>query len=153
MINESTVRKLVEEKLNGTDMFLTDLVVKKDNTIHIFIDGDQGVGIEECVAVSRYVESNLNREEDDFSLQVSSAGVDHPLIFPRQYRKNAGRNFRIETTDGKILTGKLLAANDENIELQTEIKKGRKVMPGVNLIIQYKDIAKAYCLVSFKKKN
>lgn len=150
MINETTVRKLVEDRLNGTDFFLTDLMVKKDNTIHVFIDGDKGVNIDDCVALSRYIESNLDRDAEDFSLQVSSAGVDHALKFSRQYRKNIGRSLRIEKKDGSIFNGKLLDANDENIQVQTEIKKGRKLLPGEVLTIHYNEIAKAFCLVSFK---
>jgi len=150
MINENTVRKLVEDKLGGTDLFLTDLVVKNYNTIQVFIDGDRSVNIDDCVALSRYIESNLDRDAEDFSLQVSSAGIDHALKFPRQYIKNIGRRLHVEKKDGAIVTGKLLSANVESIQVQTETKRGRKLMPCEDITIHFSEIAKAVCLVSFK---
>lgn len=150
MIDEGMIRKLVVEKLGETGTFLTDVVVKQGNSIHVFIDGDQGVTIDDCVALSRHIESNLNRDEEDFNLQVSSAGVDQPLKFARQYVKNIGRKLCIELKDGVLITGKLLAANNEKIQVQTEAKKGRKIIAGDTIEFNYTEIVKALCLISFK---
>lgn len=150
MIDEGMIRKLAEEKLGEAGTFLTDVVVKQGNSIHIFIDGDQGVTIDDCVALSRHIESNLNRDEEDFNLQVSSAGIDQPLKFARQYIKNIGRKLSIELKDGVAITGKLLAADNEKIQLQTETKKGRKIIAGDTIELNYTVIVKALCLISFK---
>jgi ribosome maturation factor RimP len=150
MIDEKIIRDLVETKLSETSLFVTDLVVKQGNLIQIFIDGDQEVSIDDCVALSRHIESNLNRDEEDFTLQVSSAGVDQPLKSLRQYKKNIGRRLGIDLNDGTKISGKLLDAGVEKIQIETEIKKGHKILPGNTLEIDYQDITKAFCLVSFK---
>jgi ribosome maturation factor RimP len=150
MIDEGKIRKLAEEKLSEGGVFLTDVIVKHGNSIHVFIDGDQGVTIDDCVAISRHIESNLNRDEEDFNLQVSSAGVDQPLKFVRQYIKNIGRKLSVELKDGVAVTGKLLAADNEKIQLQTETQKGRKIITGETIEINYSEIVKALSLISFK---
>ncbi|MBE0663147.1 MAG: ribosome assembly cofactor RimP [Bacteroidales bacterium] len=150
MIDERFIRKLAEEKLGESGVFLTDVIVKQGNSIHVFIDGDQGVTIDECVALSRHIESNLNREEEDFNLQVSTAGVDQPLKFARQYIKNIGRKLSIELKNGEAITGKLLAADNEKIQLQTETQKGRKTITGDTIELNYTEIVRALCLISFK---
>ena len=150
MIEEFAIRKLIEEKLSGTGLFLTDLAVKQGNNIQVAIDGDQNVSIDDCIMLSRFIESNLNRENEDFNLEVSSAGVDQPLLSIRQYAKNIGRRMSISLANGSNISGKLLAADNEKIQLQTEIKKGRRILPGPVTELEYNEIVKAICLVSFK---
>lgn len=150
MIDEEVIRKLIEKRLAETALFVTELTIMQGNNIQVFIDGDQGVSINDCVALSRHIESNLDRDQEDFKLQVSSAGVDRPLQFPRQYVKNVGRRFSIELKDESNISGALLAAEKDKIQVQTEIKKGRKIIPGNIVEINYKDISIAICLTSFK---
>lgn len=150
MITEKTIRILIEEKLGQTSLFLTDLIIRQDHQINVYIDGDQGVTIDDCVMLSRYIESHLDRDKEDFALQVSSHGIDQPLKFARQYVKNVGRRFRIELKDGHSLTGKLISAEGEKIHLQTEKQKGNKTIQDEIVELNIGDIDKALCLISFK---
>lgn len=150
MIDEALISKLIEEKLGDSGLFLTELLVKQGNNIQVFIDSDHGVSVDDCIALSRHIESNLDRDIEDFHLQVSSAGVDQPLKFARQYIKNIGRKLNIELSDGRNFTGALIAADNEKIKIQTETKKGRKIVAGELVDVNYHEIVKAICLVSFK---
>lgn len=150
MITEELITRLAEEKLSGSGFFLTGVEVKPGNNIQVFIDGDQSVTIADCATLSRYIESHLDRDNEDFNLKVSSAGVDQPLQFVRQYIKNVGRKISVELHDGKQITGVLLKAGEASIALQTETKKGRKIITGETIELNYKDINKAICLISFK---
>jgi len=150
MIDETLISKLIEDKLGDGGLFVTELVVKQGNNIQVFIDSDHGVSVDDCIALSRHIESNLDRDQEDFNLQVSSAGVDQPLKFARQYIKNIGRKLNIELSDGRNLTGALMAAGNEKIQIQTETKKGRKIVAGEMVEVNYSEIVKAICLISFK---
>lgn len=150
MIETELIRKLAEEKLSGTDLFLVDAEVKSGNNIQVLIDGRHDVTIDDCIAVSRHIESVLDRDQEDFNLQVSSAGIDKPLMYASQYIKNIGRRLSIDLKEGGNISGKLLKADEIEIELQTEKKTGRKTVAGKNMQVKYKDIEKAMCLVTFK---
>lgn len=86
-------------------LFLIDFTIAPDFKINIVLDGDNGVTLKECMAVNRAIENNLDREEQDFSLEVASAGATSPLILPRQYTKNIGRNLEVKTTEGRNFEG------------------------------------------------
>ena len=92
------VKELIDKGLEeNPSLFLIDYSVGGDNLIKVIIDGDNGVGIEDCVALSRAIEHNLDREEEDFSLEVSSCGISAPLVLERQYTKNIGREVEVKT--------------------------------------------------------
>ena len=91
MILKEDIEKLADEFLYGTDMFIVKLNVGSDNKITIYIDGDNGVTIDDCVGLSRFIENEYDRETEDFELNVSSAGIDQPFINLRQYLKNIER--------------------------------------------------------------
>ena len=96
------VKELIDKGLEqNTSLFLIDFSIVKDNLIKVIIDGDNGVSIEDCVALSRAIEHNLDREEEDFSLEVSSCGILAPLTLERQYVKNKGREIEIQTLNEK----------------------------------------------------
>lgn len=125
------VNNLVNSVLNeNPSLFLIDLTVSSDNAIRIVIDGDQGVGIEDCITVSRAVEHNLNREEVDFSIEVTSFGATEPFKLERQYLKNAGRNVEILTTDGKKHEGLLKGIVEGKVVLETETREPKSVGKG-----------------------
>ena len=93
-------RHKIEELLNSflserDDLFLIDLKFSAADDITVILDGDNGVSVQDCLDASRAIEFNMDREEHDFSLQVMSAGLSEPLLLPRQYRKNIGRDFDI----------------------------------------------------------
>ncbi len=125
------VNNLVNSVLNeNPSLFLIDLTVSSDNAVRIVIDGDQGVGIEDCITVSRAVEHNLNREEVDFSIEVTSFGATEPFKLERQYSKNAGRNVEILTTDGKKHEGLLKGVIEGKVVLETETREPKPIGKG-----------------------
>jgi ribosome maturation factor RimP len=150
LITEDCIKKLASEWLTGSDKFLVALKIKTGNRILIFIDGDHGVSIEECVKLSRHIESNLDRDKDDFELQVSSAGADQPLIMPRQYKKHIGRQMRITTTDNLQIIGMLEHCTDDGVTIKIAGDKKKKE-PEKTLDIAFCDIRESKIEISFKK--
>lgn len=146
MINEAEIRELVAEKLEGTDLFIVDVTVKPTNKIFVEVGGYQGVPIEKCVEISRHIEQSLDREEEDFELNVSSPGVGNPLKVLEQYKANIGRNLLVERDGVKPLKGELINVTDQGITLKVEEKKKESKEE----IINYSDIKQAKVLVSFK---
>ena len=122
MISESKIKELIEARIEGTDLFVVDIQIASGNKITVLLDGFNGVGINDCVSVSRDVENNLVREQGDFELDVSSAGLEMPLKVKQQYRKNIGRAVKILTIDGQKHEGMLTIADDEHLEIQYEEK-------------------------------
>ena len=127
MINEQHIKTLIAEHLaNNEDVFLVDCRVKTDNKIRVFIDSEKGVSIDDCIALSRHIEGNLDREQEDFALDVSSAGLDLPLRIPRQFKKNVGRSIVVILNDGTEINGELKEANDESFRVLPKPKKKKK---------------------------
>ncbi|MDR2914697.1 MAG: ribosome assembly cofactor RimP [Tannerella sp.] len=122
MIEKSVINSLVEEKLKGTDSYLVDISVSPDNLISIEIDNDQGVSIDDCVALSRYVEERLDREKEDFELEVGSSGITSPFKIVRQYLKNIGNEVEVLLRSGIKLTGVLTAADDKGATVTVDKK-------------------------------
>jgi ribosome maturation factor RimP len=115
MIEKIKILELVNAALDGSDKYLVNLKVTPDNRIYIDIDGDNGVTIDDCIALSRTVENSLDRNDEDFALDVSSAGADQPLKLTRQFVKNIGRDVEVVCFDGQKIEGQLTAANDTQI--------------------------------------
>jgi len=151
MITEKQLTGLIEEHLQGSDKFLTDLTIKPSNRIMVFIDGDHGVSIEDCRKLSRHIEQNLDRDTEDFELMVSSAGADRPLRLPRQYQKHLGKVIEVATVDGRHLEGTLMQADDKGIKIEQEIKKSKKEIEKKEVVINYNEIKSAKVIISFKK--
>ena len=129
MINANTVRELVESHLAGGTGFLVDVRVSDGNAISILLDDDEGTSIEKCMALSRHLESMLDRDAEDFSLDVSSPGLDQPLKLHRQYLKNIGRDVQLKITGAGKAEGKLTHATEEEITIVIREKRrieGRK---------------------------
>ena len=119
MIEKIKILELVNQALEGDDKFLVSLKITPDNRIYVDIDGDNGVTIDDCIELSRAIESQLDRDAEDFALDVSSAGADQPLKLTRQYVKNIGREVEVVTYDGEKTVGELTAADEEHIEVRT----------------------------------
>lgn len=117
MITKEKILGLVQEHLLDSPHFLVDFSVGFDNQIMLYIDGDENVSIEDCVSLSRHVEFSLDREEEDFALKVSSAGIDMPLKLIRQYNKYIGKNLEIRLVTGEEFLGRLQAVNEDTIEV------------------------------------
>ncbi|MDR1791997.1 MAG: ribosome assembly cofactor RimP [Bacteroidales bacterium] len=127
-IEKGTISRLAEAAIADTSMFVGEIKIKPNNLIFVILDGDDGVTVADCIKVSRYIESHLDREEEDFELQVSSFGIGQPLKLPRQYKKNIGRKISIETEDGNIDKGRLIFADDQKISIEIAGKK-KKDLP------------------------
>jgi ribosome maturation factor RimP len=125
MIDKAKIDYFLNEILEGTDLFLVDLTVKPSNKIIIEIDSLQGVTIDECAHVSSTLETKLNRNVEDFDLEVSSPGLGLPFKVMQQYQKNVGNQVSVLMKSGEKYTGKLLEA--DNSGLKVEIKEKMKV--------------------------
>jgi len=153
MILKENIEKLVNESLEGTDMFLVKLNVGSDNKITIFIDGDSGVAINDCVNLSRFVEHRLDRETEDFELNVSSSGVDQPFVNLRQYQKYIERPVEVFLSDGTKKRGILQSANENEIVIALEKKntnkKSKKMIAGEEVKIAMSTISQTKALIIF----
>lgn len=152
MITEAHLKKLINSHFEGSSLFLVDLMLKPGNQISIFIDGDTRVTIDDCKHLSRFLEDNLDRETEDFDLTVSSAGADRPLKLPRQYKKNIGNSLEIIPTTGDKVTGMVLKADENGIEIEQDpIKKSKKVVEKIIISLKYDQIKSAKEVITFKK--
>jgi ribosome maturation factor RimP len=147
MIEKIKILELVNNALEGSDKFLVNLKITPDNRIYVDIDGDNGVTIDDCIELSRAIESQLDRDEEDFALDVSSPGADQPLKLTRQYRKNVGRDLEVVTIDGERAEGTLEDASDEGIVLRTP---GTKKKAPETLRFAYRDIKSAKVAIRFQ---
>lgn len=137
MITKEHILSLASEHLNGSDIFVTGIRISSDNSINLFIDGDKGVTIADCVALSRAIESRLDRDKTDFALDVSSHGATTPLVMPRQYPKHIGRNFEIKLLDGSKCEGTMTACDDNGITLEYTVRENKPIGKGkINVIKQ-----------------
>ena len=125
MIDKNVVRKLVEEWLTGKEYFLVDVEVSPDDRIVVEIDHADGVWIEDCVQLSRFIEDNLSREEEDYELEVGSAGLGQPFKVPQQYMIFVGKEVEVLDADGKKHKGVLKAVdgNDFTVTVREKVKK------------------------------
>lgn len=123
MLDKGFIREIVEKEIEETSLFLVDLTIRPDNKIVVEIDNDNGVSIEDCMQLSRQIESHLDREVEDFELEVGSSGLTTPFKLPRQYQKNIGNEVEVLTKDGRKLTGVLKSCNDTEFVLSQEKKE------------------------------
>jgi len=151
---KATVEKLLNEALEErNDLFLIDFSVLEDNQIKVVVDGDKGVLVEDCIFISRAIEHNLDREEQDFSLEVTSAGAASPLKHIRQYEKNLGRVLNVKTATDSF-EGTITDANENEIILEWKTREPKPVGKGKVTVkkqetIAYKDIKEAIVVIKF----
>jgi len=122
MIDKDKIIQLIEDKLEE-DQFIVDVEVSPANQISVLIDSEKGITIDHCVAISRQIEGNLDREAEDFELQVSSAGLGQPFKVFRQYVKNIEREVEVVLKDGQKLEGILKSVGENGFELETSKKE------------------------------
>lgn len=146
MIDKLHVLTVIDEALKGSDKFLVDMKISSDNRIDVAIDGDNGIVIDDCIDLSRKIENSLDRDVEDFELNVASAGLDSPLKLKRQYKKNVGQELSVTTFDGGHEEGLLEAADDEQITLRLLGKKNKDAEP---LHFAYNDIKTAKIIIKF----
>jgi ribosome maturation factor RimP len=154
MISKALVEELVKQKIDGTDIYIIDIDISPSNKITIEIDKPDGILIADCLAVSRQVEGNLDREKEDFELMVSSPGIDQPFKILKQYQKYIGKKVITKTTEGKKYTGILEDANENEIKLSEEIKekvpgKSKKITVKKDYQIPFEQIKETKLVITF----
>ena len=143
------IEEKTKEILGEGELFLVDVKVSKNNVIQVFIDGDNGVKIQDCIDLSRKLEECLDRESEDFELSVLSFGVEEPLKLQRQYTKNIGRSLQVENEEGAF-TGVLVSADEQCFSIELK-KKSKKDEENDNIkTYNYKEIKSAKVVISFK---
>jgi ribosome maturation factor RimP len=155
MIKKESVNQLIDDFLSGTDYYLVNLNISPDNRISIEIDSFQGVTIEFCVDLNRYIESKLNRDEEDYELEVGSAGLTEPFKVLKQYKKNLGNEVETLTKEGLKIKGELSDVFDDHFILKVEksIKpEGSKRKTNVieSMTFKYDEIKSTKYIINFK---
>ena len=140
-MKKETVENLVNEAVGENErLFLIDLSFSSDNKIIVIVDGDDGVPLKECMRISRHVEHNLDREEEDFALEVTTPGAASPIINKRQYRKNIGRILEVKTATENF-EGRLIESNDENIILEWKAREPKPIGKGKVTVVKNATLA------------
>ena len=155
MIDKDFITTIVTGFLSDPSYFLVDVKVNPGNAITVEIDSDNGVGIDDCTQLSKYIESQLNREEEDFELEVGSAGITSPFKIARQYTKNIGNEVEVLTKSGQKMSGILKDNNEEEFTLTiTKLIKPegakRKIAVEEDISFSYNDVKYTKYLIRFK---
>ena len=154
MLDKESLRSFIEKSLEGSDYFLVDLQISKDNDISVLIDSDGPVSIDECEKLTRDIEAEFNRDDEDYTLEVGSAGITSPFKVKRQYKKYIGQEVEVTGSDGKKITGILEKAGDESftVIVKTKVKKPdmkRPVIEEVPRTFQYDEVKQTKYLLKF----
>ena len=155
MIDKNVVKKLVDEWLQDQEYFLVDIEISPDNRIVVEIDHADGVWIEDCVALSRYIEERLSRDDEDYELEVGSAGLGQPFKVPQQYINFVGKVVEVLDADGIKVKGILKAVdgNDFTVGVEEKVKvegKKRPVKMEVDHVYQMDKVKYTKYIISFK---
>lgn len=154
MIEKNKITDIVNAKLDGSKYYLVDVQVTKTNEINVEIDADEGVDIDFCVELSRFIESQLDRETEDFELNVGSAGLTTPFKIKRQYEKNLGNQIEVLAADGRKHRGELVAVDEETFRVDEKVMEKRdgdkRKKEYVNTCeYRYDEVKKVTCLLDF----
>ncbi|WP_341221170.1 ribosome assembly cofactor RimP [Polaribacter atrinae] len=153
-MDQTKVRNLVEEALaENESLYLIDLSISENNKIQVTVDGDNGVPLSECIRISRSVDNNFDREEEDFSLEVSTPDISHPLKVKRQYIKNINRILKVKTSEEEF-EGTLVEADEDKIVLNWKAREPKPIGKGKVTVtktatLSYKDIKEAKVKIVF----
>ena len=154
MIEKSVLLELTNEYLKDSSNYLVELSIGSGNTITVEIDNDEGVNIEDCVVLSHYIESKLDRENEDFELTVTSAGLTSPLRTLRQYKKFEGKEVEVLSKNGKKYKGELKSSNESGftIIVTTKVKQEgakRKVEVSEDINFEFDEVKHTKYLIRF----
>jgi len=130
---------VVQGLLEKPSIFLIDLTITDNFKITVALDGDNGVALQDCIDISRAIENNLDREEQDFSLEVASVGVGSPLKMVRQYKKNVGRTLIVKLAT-ETIEAELVEANDNFIILSWKARESKKIGKGKETVQKRQEI-------------
>ncbi|MBC8985434.1 ribosome assembly cofactor RimP [Pedobacter sp. N36a] len=151
---EKRVTELVEEKISDRpELFLVEVKMLPNNKLIIHVDGDEGISIQDCAAISRHVGFHLEEEntiDKAYNLEVSSPGVGEPLRLKRQYVKNIGRELSVKLSGGEIKEGQLLSVEENGITIEAKVKEKGKKATLESTSIDFSSITETKVLISFK---
>ncbi|WP_133783806.1 ribosome assembly cofactor RimP [Pedobacter nutrimenti] len=151
---EKRVKELVEEKIaDRPELFLVEVKMLPNNKLIIHVDGDEGISIQDCAAISRHVGFHLEEEnaiEQAYNLEVSSPGVGEALKLARQYHKNIGRDLSVKLAGGDKKEGKLLSVGENSLTIEEKVKEKGKKVQLVENTIGLENITEVKVLISFK---
>ena len=150
MIEKQKIQGLVEEFIKGTGLFLVTVKVSNANRIIVLADKNEGITIDECAAIHRHIENGLDRDKEDFELQVSSPGLDTPFAVIEQYFKNEGKKVEVIDNDGSKYTGKLKNVTTGGFELETEKKTKGKAIELNDLSFNFEQIKSTRVILTIK---
>ena len=154
-MKQEIVKELLSDALEENEaLFLIELSFLAENKILIEIDGDNGVTLKECMRISRYINDNLDREEEDYGLEVTSPDIAKPLMVKRQYQKNIGKTLQIKTTTNENYEGVLTETNENQVFLEWKAREPKPIGKGkVTVVktatIEYKNIQEAKVKIIF----
>mgnify|MGYP006073405455 CR=1 FL=1 len=154
-MNKERVKQLLTEALDeNEELFLIELSFLAENKIYIEVDGNMGVNLKECIRISRHINNNLDREEEDFGLEVTSPDVANPLKVLRQYQKNIGRVLTVKTKENSKLEGTLVDVKDDEISLEWKAREPKPIGKGKVTVlktveIKYSNILEAKVKIIF----
>ena len=149
------VNSLVDAALQEReDLFLTSLSISDSNKIMVIIDGDNGVNIKDCIDMSRSIDNNLDREEQDFEIEVASYGALTPFNLPRQFSKNLGRNVEVKKTNGEKFEATIAEVNQENVTFTWQAREPKPIGKGKHTVeksvtLPYTEIIDATVVIVF----
>lgn len=154
MIDKKALTEFIEGQLGGTDLFLVDVGITPDNVIRVEVDSDSRVDIDECVKLTREIENAFSRDEEDYELEVGSAGITSPFKVKRQYVKYIGNEVEVLAKDGKKYKGMLRDAGDSTFTIESEEKvkpegAKRPVLEKVERTFPYEDVKYTKYLLQF----
>ncbi len=140
-MNRQEILNLTNQALEENEsLFLVALDIDQNNRINIIVDGDHGVPLKECIRINRFIENELDREEENYSLEVSSPDIAQPLKLIRQYNKNIGKILQVKT-EKETFEGKLTEVNDNSITLSWKVREPKPIGKGKITVDKNAEIA------------
>ena len=154
MINKNIVRDIIQELIANTELYIVDITVSSNNSISVLIDSMEGVNLEKCILLTKAFEGKLDREIEDYELQISSAGIGHPFVVSQQYEKNLGNEVEILTTNGIKYKRKLIELIEDGFIIEFEEKekiegKKKKVLVTKQKTFNHEEIKYIKDIISF----
>jgi ribosome maturation factor RimP len=150
MIEKQKIEGLVEEYVRGSGLFLVSVKVSNANRIIVLADKNEGITIDECAAIHKHIENGLDRDKEDFELQVSSPGLDVPFGVIEQYFKNEGKKVEVVDIDGSKFAGRLKNVTTGGFELETEIKIKGKTIELIDISFNFEQIKSTRVILTIK---
>ncbi len=154
MIKQEYIREIVEEIIKDSELYIVCVTVSASNVIKVLVDSMDGVSIDKCITISKQIEKQLDRDTEDFELEVSSAGIGQPFCVIQQYHKNIGNNVEVLNTDGQKYKGILTSIADNGFEIEYEEKEKvegqkKKILVQKTVFFEFSSVKYIKDIISF----